>query len=113
MAGGIVDLLEAIEVEQQQRGGPAIVLSPRQQWRAAIEESAAIGDAGQRIGQRRFALLKLGAFLRHGDAQERQAKRDEQGLEGDHRNKRALRLAGGGGKCQHIGERYAYEQKSR
>ncbi len=62
------------------------VLRPCEQRHAAFEERAAIGDAGQRVGQRRFALLELGAFFRHGDAQKRQAKRDEQCLESHQRN---------------------------
>jgi hypothetical protein len=68
MTGRVVDLFEAIEIEQQQCDRPAFGDGHFEQGAAAIEEGAAISDAGQRIGQRRFALLKLGTFLRHGDA---------------------------------------------
>jgi len=42
--GRVVDLLEAVEIEQQQRGRPALGDRPCKQWAAAIEEGAAIGD---------------------------------------------------------------------
>ena len=81
-------------------------------WLAAVEESAAIGDAGQRIGQRRLSLLQLAAFLRHGDPQERQAEGDEQRSKGHDGDDRALRLTASDRSCQHLGEGNARQQKA-
>ena len=95
MPGRVVDLLEAIEIEQQQRRGPAIGDRPFEQRAAEIEERAAIGDPGQRIGERGFALRQFRPFLRHGDAQERQAESGEQRLKSHHVDDGAVRLTAG------------------
>jgi hypothetical protein len=44
---GVVDFLEAVEIEQQQRGRAAIGDYPREEPLAEIEEGAAVGDAGK------------------------------------------------------------------
>ena len=44
---GVVDFLEAVEIEQQQRGRAAIGDCPREEPLAEIEEGAAVGDAGK------------------------------------------------------------------
>ena len=74
MAGRVVDVLEAVEIEQQQRRRPAFGDGALEQRSAEIEKRAPVGDAGQRIGLRRLPLLEFGALLRHADAQEGRQK---------------------------------------
>jgi hypothetical protein len=80
---------------------------------AAFEERAAVGHAGQRVGLGRQSLGKLGALLRHGDAQERQAESDEQRLERHHGRHRAVGVAAAERGCQVMRIGDARQKKAR
>ena len=59
MAEAVVERLEVVEVEEQERQRRALVAVARHQPLAARHEGAAVERAGQRIGLRLGALLKL------------------------------------------------------
>ena len=61
----VVQRLEMVEIEEQQRQRRAFVAVALQQPLAARHEGAAVERAGQRIGLRLGALLELEPLLRH------------------------------------------------
>ena len=79
MAEAVVDLFEAIEVEQHDRQRLAVDLLARQQRRGAVEKSPPVGDAAQRIDQRIDLVFELGALLGLGRVKTVCRGRSEQG----------------------------------
>ncbi len=57
---------------------------------AVLQKGAAIGDAGERIDQRRGLVAVLGAFLRHRQQDESDRDREQQRLEAEHGEPNAL-----------------------
>ena len=113
VAGRVVDVLEAVEIEQQQRRRLAFGDEVLEQRIAAIEKRAPVGHTGQRVGLRRQPLLEFGTLLRHGDAQKRQAESDEQRFERHHGHDCAVRVpaADRGGQVLRVGD--ARQKKAR
>ena len=62
MAERVVDELEAVEVDEQHADQPAVALGLLQRLREAVEEQAAVGQAGQRVELRQIAQALLGAL---------------------------------------------------
>ena len=72
MAEGVVDLLEAVEVEQQQRQRRVLASSGEDRLRQPVLQQGAIGQARQPVVQRLvtqglLGLLALGDVARHHD----------------------------------------------
>ncbi len=82
MAVGVVDLLEVVEIEHQHRERIALeVFAVPGECVDGFEQRAAVGEAGQRVGEREHALLHLLALLDDGQHHEGECdaaqKRDE------------------------------------
>ena len=67
VAEAIVDRLEVVEIGEQHRGRTAFRLLPLAQRHDLFKERPAVGNAGERIDQRRGLVAQLGALLRHGE----------------------------------------------
>jgi hypothetical protein len=64
VAEGVVDLLEAVQVQQQQRGGQPLPAGEMHRLLGAVPEKGTVGQPGELIGerlvgQRAFQLLAL------------------------------------------------------
>ncbi len=81
MAEAVVDRLEPVEVEDDQGERRVLLLAAVEQRLGGLHEGAAIGDAGQRIDARRGHVVHLGAFLGHGDGEDRGTDDEDQRLE--------------------------------
>ena len=81
MAETVIDLLEAIEIEQQHGERLVVDSLSRHEACSAVEESPAIGDAAQRVDQRIDLMFELGALLRHIELQESHDNREQQRAE--------------------------------
>ena len=82
------------------RGSSASCRSPSRVGR--FEEGAAVGDAGQRIDQRRGLVAQLGALLRHRQQDEGDGDGEQQRLEAQHRQPHAVEHLVGRRPRQHL-----------
>ena len=90
VAETIVDRFEIVEVEQHHRGRTRIGRLALELRFAVLQEGAAVGDAGQRIDQRRGLVAVLGALFRHRQQDEGDRDREQQRLEAQHGEPDAL-----------------------
>ena len=93
VAEAVVDRFEIVEIEQHHRHRTRIGRLPLELHFAVLQEGAAVGDAGQRIDQRRRLVAIFGALLRHRQQDEGDRDREQQRLEAQHREPHALEHA--------------------
>ena len=87
MAMGVVDGLEAVEVDHQQRERLAAALRARAFLGQALHQMAAVADAGQVVEQREIGDFVAQAIHRHQQEAEIQRHRQEH----QHQDQRRLR----------------------
>ena len=84
VAEAVVDRLEVIEVGEQHRRRPRLGVAPLAERHHRLDKGAAVGDAGERIDQRRGLVAQLGALLRHRQQDEGDRDGEQQRLEAQH-----------------------------
>ena len=80
MAEGVVDQLEAVEVQRQDRHVDALPLPAGERVREPVERQRPVRQRGQWIVQRRMAHRFLVAVARDGDGDQRRDRREEPDL---------------------------------
>gem|GEM_PF-4773950 len=83
VAKGVIEALELIQIAEQQRDLLSGIAAPQQQPLAMFDEGPPVADTGQRVAERRLAVLQFGPFAHHRQGHEGDADRVEHGLE-DH-----------------------------
>src|SRR5580704_5232059 len=94
MTIGIVDRFEFVEIEQEQCRRAVFKGRAAQYGRAALQKIAAVGNAGQRVGQRSFLVPQSKALSRHSSEHIGDAERIEDRLENEEGEPTDLRVAG-------------------
>ena len=104
VAVGVVDGLEAVEIDHQQREGLAAAFGARAFFRQALQQMAAVADAGEIVEQREIRDLVAQPVHRHQQEAEIQRHRQEHQHQDHHRLHRAE---------MHVGEPAADARSAR
>ncbi len=92
MAVGVVDGLEAVEIDHQQRERLAAALRPRAFLGQPLQQMAAVADAGEVVEQREIGDLVAQPVHRHQQEAEIERHRQEDQRQRQHRV-RQIRVA--------------------